>query len=221
MKLKIKFIGLLLITIFSMTSTNAQGQEGFIGEIRMFAGNFAPRTWAYCDGQLLSIAQNQALFSILGTTYGGDGRTTFALPDLRGRTPIGPRRGPGQPDYRLGQKGGASLTTLTIAQMPSHNHLTQNATAADQHILLSKDSGVRSIPEANDVPAQAKWGQGLGATPVNAYGPATNTVNGQTISGNAGLTVLNNGGSQSHNNMQPYISVNYIICTQGVFPSRN
>ena len=221
MKLKTKFIGLLFIGLLSMTSGTAQAQEGFIGEIRMFAGNFAPRTWAYCDGQLLSIAQNTALFSILGTTYGGDGRTTFALPDLRGRTAIGPRNGPGLPGYRLGQKAGAPTTTLTLAQIPSHNHLTQNVAAADQHILLSKDTAVNEIPAAGDVPAAAQFGNGLSGTKVKAFGPPTNTVNGQTISGNAGLTVLNNGGSQSHNNMQPYTSVNYIICTQGVFPSRN
>ncbi|MCA9638552.1 MAG: phage tail protein [Myxococcales bacterium] len=96
--------------------------EPFLGQIMMFAGNFAPRGWALCDGQLLPISQNQALFSILGTTYGGDGRTTFALPDLRGRAPIHAGHGPGLSDYRLGQKGGAESVTLTVNQMPSHNH---------------------------------------------------------------------------------------------------
>ncbi|MCB9745839.1 MAG: phage tail protein [Alphaproteobacteria bacterium] len=96
--------------------------EPFLGQVTIFAGNFAPRGWAFCDGQLLPISQYSALFSILGTTYGGDGRTTFALPDLRGRTPIGPRNGPGLSDYRLGQQGGSQTNTLTVSEMPSHNH---------------------------------------------------------------------------------------------------
>jgi microcystin-dependent protein len=96
--------------------------DPFIGQIIMFAGNFAPRGWAFCDGQLLPIAQNSALFSILGTTYGGDGRSTFALPDLRGRVPLHPGRGPGLSEVRLGDKGGAESVTLTEAQLPSHSH---------------------------------------------------------------------------------------------------
>ena len=116
---RIAFV-LLFISAFSLQSS--QAQEGFIGEIRMFAGNFAPRTWAFCHGQLLPIAQNSALFSILGTSYGGDGRTTFALPDLRGRAPIGAGNGPGLADYRLGQKGGAETFTLTTQNMPMHAH---------------------------------------------------------------------------------------------------
>ncbi|CAM1368856.1 Microcystin-dependent protein [Tenacibaculum sediminilitoris] len=195
--------------------------DPFIGEIVMFGGNFAPRGWAFCDGQLLSIAQNTALFSILGTTYGGDGRTTFALPDLRGRTPIGPRQGPGLSDYRLGQRGGTETVTLNVTQMPSHSHSTQNNTAADQHIQLSTDAGIRSTPQAGDVPSGASFGSGIGATPVNAYGPANNTVNGQTISANAGLNILNTGGNLPHTNVQPYLAVNYIIALVGVFPSRN
>ncbi|WP_417799987.1 phage tail protein [Tenacibaculum sp.] len=195
--------------------------EPFLGQITMFGGNFAPRGWAFCDGQLLAISQNTALFSILGTTYGGDGRTTFALPDLRGRAPIGPRNGPGLSDYRLGQRGGVETVTLNITQMPSHNHATQNNTAADQHIQLSADAGIRSTPQAGDVPAGASFGSGISATPVNAYGPANNTVNGQTISANAGLNILNTGGNLPHTNVQPYLAVNYIIALVGVFPSRN
>jgi len=114
-------IVLLFISSFSLQSSHAQ-QEGFIGEIRMFAGNFAPRGWAFCDGQLIAVSSNTALFSILGTIYGGDGRTTFALPDLRGRTPIGPGNGPGLSSYRLGQKGGTETFTLTTQNMPMHAH---------------------------------------------------------------------------------------------------
>ena len=187
----------------------------------MFGGNFAPRGWAFCDGQLLSIAQNTALFSILGTTYGGDGRTTFALPDLRGRAPIGPRQGPGLSDYRLGQRGGVETVTLNITQMPSHNHATQNNTAADQHIQLSTDDAVNETPAPGDVPAVGNYTSGLTSQKVKNFGPANNTVNGQTISANAGLNILNTGGNLPHTNVQPYLAVNYIIALVGVFPSRN
>ncbi|NOT56941.1 MAG: phage tail protein, partial [Deltaproteobacteria bacterium] len=110
--------------------------DPFIGEIIMFGGNFAPRGWAFCNGQLLSIAQNTALFSILGTTYGGDGRTTFALPDLRGRVPVhaGNSQGPGLPPVQLGEMAGSPSVTLTVSQMPMHNHLvvaSQTATTTD------------------------------------------------------------------------------------------
>lgn len=192
-----------------------------IGEITMFGGNFAPRGWAFCDGQLLSIAQNTALFSILGTTYGGDGRTTFALPDLRGRAPIGPRNGPGLSDYRLGQKGGVETVTLNITQMPSHNHTIQNNTAADQHIQLSTDDAVNETPAPGDVPAIGNFADGVTSQKVKNFGPATNTVDGQTISANAGLNILNTGGNLPHTNVQPYLAVNYIIALAGIFPSRN
>ncbi len=193
----------------------------YLGQIILFAGNFPPRSTAYCNGQLLAISQNQALFSLLGTTYGGDGRTTFALPDLRGRVPVHPGTGPGLSTRKLGQRSGGETETLTVLQMPSHNHLTTNTTSADQHVLLSATRGIRDTPQAGDVPAGASFGSGLSATPVNAYGPSTNTVNGQAISGNAGLTINNNGGQQPHNNMQPWLGVHYIICMQGLFPSRS
>lgn len=189
----------------------------------MFGGNFAPRGWALCNGQLLPIAQNTALFSLLGTTYGGDGRTTFALPDLRGRAPISSGHGPGLSQRNLGSRSGQEVHTLTTLEMPSHNHLTSNTAAADQHVLLSTTKAVNEIPAPGDVPAAAEFGAGLGATPVKAFGPptASNVVNGQTLSGNAGLTILNNGGNQAHNIMQPYLTINYIIALVGVFPSRS
>ncbi len=171
--------------------------EPMIGEIRIFAGNFAPRSWAFCEGQLLSIAQNQALFSILGTTYGGDGRTTFGLPDLRGRVAIGPGNGPGLPDYRLGAKGGAPTNTLNVSQLPSHNHPTA---------------------------VQVNTGQAGESNPQNQFlGAASNTYS-ETATANAalgGVTSGNSGGNQSVNNMQPYLAVYYIIALQGIFPSRN
>ncbi|AUC85940.1 phage tail protein [Polaribacter sp. ALD11] len=222
MKLKIKFIALLFICLLSNTEGNAQDTP-LIGEIKIFAGNFAPRGWAYCDGQLLSISQNQALFAILGTTYGGDGRTSFALPDLRGRVAIGPRNGPGLPSYKLGQRGGAPTNKLTILEMPSHNHLTSNSAAADQHAQLSTKTAVNETPQAGDVPAIANIPASLGVQNVKSFGPpaAGSVVNGQTLSGNADLTILNNGGSQAHNIMQPYLTINYIIALVGIFPSRN
>ena len=195
--------------------------EPFIGQIILFGGNFAPRGWAICEGQLLPISQNQALFSIIGTTYGGDGRTTFALPDLRGRAPIGMGHGPGLSDRRLGSRAGEETHTLNITEMPTHNHLTQNNINNDQHIQLSTEAGVRSVPQAGDVPAGASFGSGLSATPVNAYGPANSTVEGQAISSNSGLEILNNGGNLAHNNMQPFLTMNYIIALVGIFPSRN
>ncbi|WP_237276231.1 phage tail protein [Tenacibaculum ovolyticum] len=197
--------------------------DPFLGQIVLFGGNFAPRGWALCEGQLLPISQYSALFSILGTIYGGDGRTTFALPDLRGRAAISSGRGPGLSDRRLGSRSGQEVHTLTTLEMPSHNHLTTNTSATDQHIQLSTTKAVNDTPQTGDVPAAAQFGAGLGATPVKAFGPPTagNVVNGQTLSGNAGLTILNNGGSQAHNIMQPYLTTNYIIALQGVFPSRN
>ncbi|NJX16095.1 phage tail protein [Tamlana crocina] len=163
----------------------------------MFAGNFAPRSWALCDGQLLAISQYQALFSILGTTYGGDGRTTFALPDLRGRVAIHPGSGPGLSTYRQGSKGGTETNTLTVSQMPPHSH-TVNAVVED---------GNQSVPTGN-LPAGTK------ALDKEYSDAAANTTMNSTMIGNSG-------GGQPVNNIQPYGTVNYIICLQGIFPSRN
>lgn len=209
----------LLLALFFINVTPSMAQDGFIGEIRMFAGNFAPRGWAFCNGQLLPISQNAALFSILGTTYGGDGRTTFALPDLRGRAPIHAGNGPGLTDRRLGSKGGQETVTLTVTQMPSHSHTIAAPANTSQHVLLSTDKAVRVKPQAGDVPAAMNFGSGFSATPVKGYGPATNTVQGQTITPQ--LSASNTGGGQAHDNMPPYATVNYIIALVGIFPSRN
>lgn len=170
--------------------------EPMIGEVRIFAGNFAPRNWAFCEGQLLAINSNQALFSILGTTYGGDGRTTFGLPDLRGRAAIAPGNGPGLPSYRLGEKGGSPTNILNTTQIPAHTH-----TAAVQ--VNTSDAG-ESNPN----------GQFLGAGAVYAEEATSNAHLG-------GVSVGNTGGNQPINNQQPYLGVHYIIAVQGVFPSRN
>jgi microcystin-dependent protein len=162
----------------------------FIAEIKIVSFNFAPKGWALCNGQLLPINQNQALFSLLGTTYGGDGRTTFALPDLRGRTPIHMGNG-----SILGENGGEESHTMSITEMPTHIHLAQGATV----------DGDTPVPTANI----------LAAPTGQVYAPANN------------LTPLDPGsvspvgGNQAHENMQPYLTLNFVIALQGIFPSRN
>lgn len=164
----------------------------FIGQIVLFAGNFAPRSWAFCDGQLLAISQNTALFSILGTTYGGDGRTTFALPDLRGRVPVHAGTGPGLPTYQLGSKGGNVQTTLVLANLPAHTH----------EISGSNAPGTTRNP-AGAFPA---------VSAEDAYG--TGSPSAMASAGSAG-------NQQSFSNQPPYLAVNYIIALFGTFPSRN
>lgn len=176
--------------------------EPFIGEIVMFGGNFAPRSWAFCDGQLLSISQNTALFSILGTTYGGDGRTTFGLPDLRGRVPMGPRNGPGLTPRSLGQRGGVENVTLNANQMPSHTH-------------AASANAVAPAGNSNDA-AGNFWADDAGVSSGTYHTGPTNT----TMNGNA-ITVQPSGGNQSHDNVQPFLAVNFIIAITGIFPSRN
>ncbi len=185
----------------------------FLAEIVMFGGNFAPRGWAYCDGQLLSINAYQALFSLLGTTYGGDGRTTFALPDLRGRSPIHAGRGPGLTDIRLGQRGGVENITLTILNLPNHFH---SAGTMKGSIMANEEDGDSNDPNGRNF--------GLidgGAVTVNAYNSAANdkamAANSVSVTGNTGTT----GGQQAFNSRNPYLGINYIIALQGTFPSRN
>lgn len=170
--------------------------EPFIAEIRIFAGNFAPRGWAFCNGQLLPISQNTALFSLIGTTYGGDGRTTTALPNLQGRAPMHPGRGPGLTARRLGEKSGVETVTLSEAQIPNHNHVPRG----------SRKEG------REEKPGRHSWGK---TTDKDAYRNTTNKIN------------LNNqalqqaGGSQPHNNMQPFLAMYYIIALVGTYPSRS
>jgi microcystin-dependent protein len=170
--------------------------EPFLGEIRLVGFNFEPRGWAFCNGQLLSIAQNTALFALLGTTYGGNGQTTFALPDLRGRAPIHMGQGPGLTNRRIGEVGGSENVTLTANQLPAHNH-NLNALA---------------VPAASGDPTQRLLAQSRGSV----YAPPSETpvVMSQQAIGFAG-------GSQPHENMQPYLVMNYIIALEGIFPSRN
>jgi microcystin-dependent protein len=169
--------------------------EPFIAEIRIFAGNFAPRGWAFCDGQLLPIAQNTALFSLIGTIYGGDGRTTTALPNLQGRAPMHPGRGPGLTAVQLGQRGGVENVTLSEAQMPAHNHTVQ----------AFPSRGSSSQPDGT-------WlNNSVGDT---AYHTPTSLV------GMAPAMIASSGGSMTHNNMQPFLTLNFIIALVGLYPTR-
>ena len=168
--------------------------EPFVGEIRMFAGNFAPRGWAFCDGQLLAVSQNDALFSLFGTIYGGDGRTTFGLPDLRGRIPLHQGQGPGLSERRLGSKGGAENVTLTTNQPASHTHDWNANTAA-----------------ATDAAPQGKV---LAAGTPRLFNPVDQNTD------LASTTIASTGGSRSHTNLMPTLCVHFIIALVGIYPSR-
>lgn len=168
----------------------------YIGEIRIFAGTFAPVGWAFCDGQLVPIANNDALFSLIGTTYGGDGQTTFALPDLRGRAPVHQGQGPGLSSYSVGESGGTEQVTLNTQQLPAHTHAP----------VASTDAAIASSPAGRVWAASANYhafasGQGAGATAMSpwALAPA--------------------GGSQPHDNMLPFQAVHFIIALEGIWPS--
>ena len=180
--------------------------DPFIGQIMMFGSNFAPRGWALCDGQLLPISSNTALFSILGTIYGGDGRTTFALPDLRGRVSVHPGNGPGLSSYRLGEKGGVEDVTLNITQIPSHSH----AAAGQITCNFSPVTPATSTSPVNGTFANAQ---------AEIYNTAAGT---QHMAANGvDVTLGNTGNNQEHTNTQPFQCVNYIIALQGIFPSRS
>lgn len=170
--------------------------EPFIAEIKIFAGNFAPRSYAFCDGQLLPISQNTALFSLIGTTYGGDGRTTTALPNLQGRAPMHAGRGPGLSSRKLGQKSGAETVTLSELQMPNHNHTVE-----------ARPSSASTSTPTNNFFANL--------TGANMYSSSTSSM----VNMQAGL-LQNAGGGQPHNNMQPFLAMNFIIALQGIYPSR-
>jgi microcystin-dependent protein len=177
--------------------------DPFLGQILIFAGNFAIRGFAMCNGQILSIAQNTALFSILGTTYGGNGQTTFALPDLRGRFPNHQGQGPGLSNYSLGQVGGSESGTITINEMPAHTHpFTYTIPAND-------GDGDTNGPTATTRLATATNG--------NIYNTAAATVQMPGNTANTGIT----GGSQPTPLMNPYLTLNFLIALEGIFPSRN
>lgn len=166
--------------------------EPFLAEVRIMAFNFAPRGWAFCDGQILPINQNQSLYSLLGTTYGGDGRTSFALPDIRGRAPMHVGNG-----HREGQKSGEETHTLAANEMPQHNHI----------VKASNNTANTQIPGGN----------------VLARSTATDPiwVNPAPVTAMSTSMVANVGGGQAHDNMMPYLAINFCIALQGLFPSRN
>jgi microcystin-dependent protein len=185
--------------------------EGSIGEIRMFAGNFAPRGWLFCQGQLLSIAQYSAVFAIVGTTYGGDGQTTFAVPDFRGRIGTGAQfsQGPGLPAVQLGEKAGTPNITLTLSNLPAHTHAaTLNA---------STTAATSQTPVAGAVLGRAKDNAGTAVPQI--YAP-TGSTTGVAL-GSSSVTTAPMGGNQPFSTMQPYLGMNFIFCVEGIFPSRN
>lgn len=180
--------------------------EPFIGEIKIFGFNFAPQSYMTCQGQILSIAQNTALFSLLGTTYGGNGQTTFALPDLQGRVPIGQGTGPGLPGYTMGQVGGTPTTTLISSNMPIHNHAATGINVRIPVTSASEDSSATNNYIGNAV--------------NDTFGPVaspTASLGAPVVSGATAMA----GGSQPFSIMNPYLAINYSIAIFGIFPSRN
>lgn len=181
--------------------------EGTLAEIRMFAGNFAPRGWVDCNGQLLSIAQWTAVFALVGTTYGGNGQTTFAIPDFRGRVPIGTFQGAGLPDVTLGETSGQATITLVTNNIPAHNHTVSGSAL----IPVSSQDGHEAIPTNNYPSTNANLNYSS-TTDNSTMAPATLAL---TTAFQAG------GGSQQINNMKPFLAMRYIMCVEGIFPSRN
>lgn len=173
--------------------------DPFVAEIRIFGGNFAPKGWATCDGQIMIISQNTALFSLLGTYYGGDGKSTFALPNLQGNAPMHQGQGAGLSERSLGEQGGEQNVTLTQAELPAHNHAV-NANSAG--------GGLAS-------PVNNIWSSLAGRTPPPLYSDTINTTMNPTQA--VGFI----GGSQPHNNMPPYLVLTFIMAMQGIFPPRN
>ena len=190
-------IPFIILCFLGSIEVKAQDQP-FLGEIRMFAGTFPPRGWAFCEGQLLPINSNQALFSLLGTIYGGDGRTTFALPDFRGRVPVHKGQGPGLSNYQLGQKFGTERVTVVNNNLPAHTHPVNGVT----------ESGTMASPQNNY----------LGDSHPNDPEYASS---GTRVPMNPGAVGSNTSTNTSIDNRQPVIGLNYIICTAGIFPSRS
>ena len=171
--------------------------DPFVAEIRIFPFNFAPKGWTWCDGQLMPLSQNTALFSLLGTTYGGDGKSNFALPDLQGRSPMHPGQGPGLSLHDLGETGGSETVTLLESEIPAHAHLLK----ANPNVAETPDPGGNSFARGSS---------------INAYQTTTN----QNLVPMAAEALAPAGGDQPHNNLQPYLTYYFCIALQGVFPPR-
>lgn len=174
--------------------------DPFVAEIRIFPFNFAPKGWAFCDGQILPLSQNTALFSLLGTTYGGDGKSNFALPNMQGNTPMHPGQGPGLSLHDLGETGGSETVTLLESEIPGHSHNAMCAGASVEGDKNSPAGNVAAKLPGAAPPAYAPAGSGLVAMSYSALAPA--------------------GGDQPHNNMSPYLTLNFCIALQGVYPPR-
>jgi microcystin-dependent protein len=180
----------------------------YLAEIKMFGGNFAPRGFAFCNGQLLSIAQNSALFSLLGTTFGGNGQSTFGIPDLRGRCPVHFGQGPGLPAVQLGEQSGTPTVTLLTSQMPAHIHSLTGASAS-----MPCSSGAGTL----DNPTGAIPSGSASHEDYAAAGAATGAMASAPVSGSTGVA----GSNQPFSVMQPYLGINFIIALEGIYPSRN
>lgn len=190
--------------------------DPFIGQIVMFGGNFAPRNWAFCNGQLLAISSNTALFSILGTIYGGDGRTTFALPDLRGRVPISSGTGSGLPNFPLGSRGGQTEVTLNTLEIPSHNHASTATANSVATMRAESRPGNATDPTGNMLASGSSiFRRNVASEDVVLAPEMVSVQTNVTVQG--GFT----GGNQPHTNVQPFQTVNFIIALFGVFPSRS
>jgi microcystin-dependent protein len=195
-KTSLALMAAVLVAVPALLCADAYASDPFIGEIKLVGFNFAPRGYAFCDGQLLSISSNSALFALLGTTYGGDGRTTFALPDIRGRSTVHPGTGPGLAQIRHGEKSGNETTALTVGNLPPHNH----------QIMSTDENGNVERP-GNAIPArdprEDQYATGGAVTPMRAD------------------MVSNTGSGQPFTNRPPYIGIYHVIALQGIFPSRN
>lgn len=198
-KIATRVLWLALLGVWAISTPARAQSEPFIGQLMLFGGNFCPRGWAEADGQLLAINQHTALFSLFGTLYGGDGRTTFALPDLRGRVPLHEGSGPGLTPRNQGSRGGQEAVTLSVTQIPAHSHALRG----------TNELGTELVPEQNQLAGKERIRQYR--APNGLTGPV------DLAPGSIGST----GGSQPHDNMPPYLTLRWCVALQGIFPSRN
>ncbi|MEW9798898.1 phage tail protein [Alteromonas sp. CYL-A6] len=236
MKIRLLLVALPGLVLAGVTPlASACGSNPMLGGICGFAGNFAPRGYALANGQLLPISSNPSLFSLFGTIYGGDGRTTFALPDLRGRTAIGFGNGPGLSFYRQGQRGGQETVTLTVAQLPNHSHSavttvdaaidpTQLEAGFDVSLHAANTRAGSTSPNATSLGVinQRRAGYYTTAAPDVTLSAESLAISiGAETTSSATTAVTNNGGGQAHENRMPYLTLNWIVALQGIFPSRS
>lgn len=205
MKKSTSLLLLACLMLIAGLTNKAQAQDAYLGEIRIFAGNYAPNGWAKCEGQLLPIIQNQALFAIIGTYYGGNGTTTFALPDLRGRIPLGQGQGPGLTNTLIAEQQGTETVTLTAANLPPHNHLVQVYNGSGTLDSLTTGSSV-AFPSLVQNPDLSRSNAFTNNAPNTTLNPATISTTG------TGTAIPNK---------QPSLTITYIIALQGIFPSQN